>query len=84
MFRTLIAICVLYVTMQGVSHAACTAESAMTKSTDVSDVLSGKLGTKPDEASKMMSEMGTIIGSGTTTEKTCAQLDDLMVRAKKL
>jgi hypothetical protein len=80
----MITICVLYVAMQSAGHAACSAETAMTKSSDVSDVLSGKLSTKPDEASKMMSEMGTIMGSGTTTDATCTKLDDLMVRAKKL
>jgi hypothetical protein len=84
MLKTLITISVLYLATYGVSQAACSAETAMTKGSDVSDVLSTKLQTKPDEASKMMSEMGDIMGSGTTTDATCTKLDDLMVRAKKL
>jgi hypothetical protein len=56
----------------------------MNKSSEVSDVLSSKVQTKPDEASKMMSEMGDIVGSGTVTDQTCTKLDALIVRAKKL
>ena len=56
----------------------------MTKGSDVSDVLSGKLQSKPDEASKMMSEMGDIMGTGAVTDQTCTKLDALMVRAKSL
>ena len=84
MIRTLAAICLFYATMQSASYAACSAELAMNKGSDVSDVLSGKLQTKADEASKMMSEMGDIMGSGTVTEQTCTKLDALMVRAKNL
>jgi hypothetical protein len=56
----------------------------MNKSSEVSDVLSNKLSSNADAASKMMTEMGTIMGSGTVTDQTCTQLDALMVRAKKL
>jgi len=84
MLKTLAAICLLYVAMQGAAHAACSAELAMTKGSDVSDVLSGKLQSKPDEASKMMSEMGDIMGTGSVNEQTCTKLDALMVRAKSL
>jgi hypothetical protein len=84
MFKILFAICVLSVAWQGAAYAACSADDAMNKSSEVSDVLSSKVQTKPDEASKMMSEMGDIVGSGTVTDQTCSKLDALMVRAKKL
>jgi hypothetical protein len=84
MFKTLAAVCVLYGAMQGAVYAACTAEVAMTKSSDVSEILSGKLQTKADEASKMMAEMGDIMGTGSVTEQTCTKLDVLMARAKNL
>jgi len=84
MLKTLTAICLLYAAMHTAADAACSAEAAMTKSSDISEVLSGKLQTKTEQASKMMSEMGDITGSGTVTEQTCTKLDDLMVRAKKL
>jgi hypothetical protein len=84
MFKTLAAICMLYSAMQGACYAACTAEVAMAKSSDLSDILSGKLQTKADEASKMMAEMGDIIGTGTVTDQTCTKLDVLMARAKNL
>jgi hypothetical protein len=47
-------------------------------------VLSNKLSSNADAASKMMTEMGNIMGSGTVTDQTCTKLDALMVRAKKL
>jgi hypothetical protein len=84
MFRTLAAICLLYAAMQTTSYAACSAEVAMNKGSDVSDILSAKLQTKADEASKMMSEMGDIMGNGTVNEQTCTKLDALLVRAKNL
>jgi hypothetical protein len=84
MLKTLAAACMLYVAMQSAGNAACTADAAMAKSSDVSDVLSSKLQTKADEASKMMGELGDIIGTGTVTEQTCTKLDALMARAKNL
>jgi len=84
MFKTLAAVGMLYGAMQGAGYAACTAEVAMTKSSDVSDILSGKLQTKADEASKMMAEMGDIMGTGTVTEQTCTKLEALMTRAKNM
>ncbi|MGD0432330.1 MAG: hypothetical protein ABSA58_14690 [Acetobacteraceae bacterium] len=84
MLKTLTAVCMLYGAMQCAAYADCTAEVAMTKGSDVSDVLSAKLSTKADEASKMMSEMGDIMGTGTVNEQTCTKLDALMVRAKSL
>ena len=66
------------------AFAACTSEDAMTKASDVSEVLMPKLSTKPDEASKIMSEMGDATGTGTVTALTCTKLDALMERAKKL
>jgi hypothetical protein len=70
--------------VSGIANAACTSDQAMTKSSDVSEVLSNKLSSNMDAASKMMTEMGTIMGSGTVTDATCTKLDDLMARAKKL
>jgi hypothetical protein len=84
MFKILAAVCLLYLPLQGAAHAACSSEDAMNKGSEVSDVLSTKLQSKPDDASKMMSEMGDIMGTGTVTQVTCTKLDDLMVRAKKL
>jgi hypothetical protein len=66
------------------ANAACSSDDAMKKSADVAEVLSNKLSSNMDAASKLMTEMGTITGNGTVTEATCAKLDDLMVRAKKL
>jgi hypothetical protein len=43
-----------------------------------------KLSSKPDEASKIMSEMGDVTGTGTVTAETCTKLDALQVRANKL
>ena len=70
--------------ISGVANAACTSDQAMTKTSDVSEVLSNKLSSNADAASKMMTEMGDIMGTGTVTDATCTKLDDLMVRAKKL
>ncbi len=64
--------------------AACSSDDAMTKMGAVSDVLTEKVQSKPDPASKLMSEMGEIMGKGTVTDDTCTKLDDLLVRAKKL
>jgi outer membrane lipoprotein-sorting protein len=84
MMKAALAICMLYAVAQGSAFAACSAEDAMNKGSEVSDVLSTKLQTKPDESSKMMTEMGDIMGTGTVNEQTCVKLDSLMVRAKKL
>ncbi len=66
------------------AFAACSADDAMEKASAVSDVLGSKVQSKPDEASKMMTEMGEITGTPTITDETCTKLDALMVRAKKL
>jgi hypothetical protein len=42
MFKVLITVCVLCLTMHGTLYAACSAETAKTKGSDVSDVLSTK------------------------------------------
>jgi hypothetical protein len=84
MLKTLTALCMLAIAMPGAAYAACSAEDAMNKSSEVSDVLSNKLSSNADAASKMMTEMGNIMGSGTVTDQTCTQLDGLLVRAKKL
>jgi hypothetical protein len=56
----------------------------MNKGSEGADVLSSKLATNADAASKMMSEMREITGNGTVTEQTRSKLDALLVRAKKL
>ncbi len=68
----------------GAANAACTPDDAMKKTTDVAEVLSNKLSSNADAASKLMTEMGEITGNGTVTDATCTKLDDLMARAKKL
>ena len=83
MLKALTIVCLLAVAAPTVSYAACSAEDASNKSAAIADVLSDKLGSNADAASKMMSEMGTIMG-GPVTDQTCTKLDDLMVRAKKL
>ena len=80
----LIAASALILALAGGAHAACNPEQAMTKASDVSDVLSDKVQTRPDEASRMMSEIGEIMGSGTVTDQTCSRLDALTLRAKAL
>ena len=84
MLKIYLAVGLLFATFSGVANAACTPDDAMKKSSDVSEVLSNKLSSNMDAASKMMEEMGTIVGSGTVTDATCTKLDDLMARAKKL
>jgi hypothetical protein len=83
MFKVSTIVCLLAVALPTVGYAACSADDVANKSTAVADVLSDKLSSNADAASKMMSEMGTIT-SGPITEQTCTKLDDLMVRAKKL
>lgn len=70
--------------MSGAAMAACTLETAMTKSGTVSEVLMAKVSAKPDAVAKMMSEMGDILGSGDVNEQTCTKLDALAVRATKI
>ena len=83
-FKLFSAICVFCAASQGIANAACSPDDAMNKSSAVSDVIAAKVQTKPDEASKMMSEMGDIVGTGVVNDETCTKLDALMVRAKKL
>ena len=84
MLKICLAAGLLFATVSGVAHAACTSDDAMKKTSDVAEVLSNKLSSNMDAASKMMTEMGEITGNGTVTAATCTKLDDLMVRAKKL
>ncbi len=72
------------VSMSGAAMAACTLESAMTKSGTVSETLMAKVSAKPDAVAKMMTEMGDIMGSGNVDEQTCVKLDALAVRATKI
>ena len=84
MFRTLFAICMLYGAMQGAAHAACSSDDAMNKGSEISDVLLAKVQTNPDATSKIMTELGEIMGTATVTDQTCTKLDALALRAKKL
>ena len=84
MLKAVLAAGLFATVLQAAAFAACTPEDAMTKASDISEVLVPKLSSKPDEASKIMSEMGDVTGTGTVTAETCTKLDALMVRAKKL
>jgi hypothetical protein len=85
MLKTILAAAIFAVALQSSAFAAaCTLDEAMTRSSDISTVLVLKLSAKPDEASKIMSDMGVALGDGTVTEQTCVKLDALMTRAKKL
>jgi hypothetical protein len=70
--------------MQCAAYAACSSDDAMTKGSDISDVLMTKVQSNPDGASKMMSELGDLMGTGAVTDQTCTKLDALALRAKKL
>ena len=84
MLKSALVAGLVLVALHSTAFAACTPEDAMTKASDVSEALMSKLSTKPDEASKIMSEMGDATGTGTVTAATCTKLDALMVRAKSL
>lgn len=87
MENIMLKICLAAGLLIGVSNAAvaaCSSDDAMMKASDIAEVLSGKLSTHADAASKMMTEMGEITGNGTVTDATCTKFDDLMARAKKL
>jgi hypothetical protein len=83
-FRTVFTVFMLYGTMQCVAHAACSPDDAMNKGSEISDVLMAKVQTNPDATSKIMTELGDIMGIGTVTDQTCTKLDALALRAKKL
>jgi len=84
MFRIAFAIFMLHGAMQCAAYAACSSDDAMNKGSEISDVLMTKAQTNPDGTSKIMTEMGDIMGTGTVTDQTCTKLDALAVRAKKL
>ena len=84
MFRTVFAICMLYGAMQCAAYAACSSDDAMNKGSEISDLLIAKVQSNPDGASKIMAEMGDVMGATPVTEQTCTKLDALAVRAKKL
>ena len=84
MFRTVFTIFMLCGTMQGVAYAACSSDDAMNKGSEISDVLMTKAQTNSDATSKIMTELGDIMGTGTVTDQTCTKLDALALRAKKL
>ena len=56
----------------------------MNKGSEISDVLLAKVQTNPDGTSKIMPELGEIMGTATVTDQTCTKLDALALRAKKL
>jgi hypothetical protein len=74
----------LYGAMQGAAYAACSSDDAMNKGSEISDLLIAKVQSNPDGASKIMAEMGDIMGVSPVTDQTCTKLDALAVRAKKL
>jgi hypothetical protein len=84
MLKTILAAALLFLAAPAASYAACSADDAMQKVSDITDVLMPKMSSKPDAASKLMSEMGDVVGTGAVTEATCTKLEDLKVRATKL
>lgn len=84
MSRLTVTFGLMLVLASSAAQAACNPDQAMTKASTASDILSDKVQVKPDEASKMMSEIGKIMGSGTVTDQTCSKLDALTLRAKAL
>ena len=84
MLKITLATAMFSIAMPLASFAACSQMDAMQKVSDVNDVLMPKMSTKADAASKLMSEMGDIVGTGSVTEATCTKLDDLKTRAQKL
>jgi hypothetical protein len=84
MLKILAAIGMLSLAPLSAAYAECSSETAMLKASDVADALSTKLQTKPEEASKLMTEMGDVAGKGAVNEQTCSKLDALLQRAKGL
>ena len=84
MFKTLFAVCALYGALQCAAYAACCSDDAMNKGSEISDVLLAKVQANPDGTSKLMTELGDIMGNGTVTEQTCTKLYALALRAEKL
>ena len=84
MVETLFAVCALYGTLQCAAHAACSSDDAMNEGSEISDVLLAKVQANPDGTSKLMTELGDIMGNGTVIEQTCSKLDALVLRVKKL
>jgi len=68
----------------GAAFAACSLEQAMTKVSMISELLMPKMQSKPDEVSKIMTEIGEATSSATPTDQDCAALDRLMERARRL
>jgi anti-sigma factor ChrR (cupin superfamily) len=84
-FAAVVAVAgLLTVSAQGAAFAACSLEQAMTKVSAISDVLMPKMQSKPDEAAKIMSEIGEATSSATPTDQDCTALDRLMERARRL
>ncbi len=84
MIRIVFTVCTLTAVMQCAAYAACSSDDAMNKGSDISDVLLTKVQSNPDGASKIMTELGDIMGNGAVTDQTCTKLDALALRAKKL
>jgi hypothetical protein len=84
MLKAVLAAGLFMTVLHSTAFAACTPDDAMTKASDISEVLLPKLSSNSEEASKIMSEMGDVTGTGTVTAETCTKLDALLVRAKKL
>jgi hypothetical protein len=84
MLKIALAAAFVLLAVQSSAFAACTSDDAMTKSSDISEALMPKMSAKADDASKIMSEMGDVMGTGTVNDQTCSKLDALLTRAKKL
>jgi hypothetical protein len=84
MLKAVLAAGLFVTVLHSAAFAGCTPEDAMTKASDISELLVPKLSSNSDEASKIMSEMGDATGTGTVTAETCTKLDALQVRAKRL
>lgn len=78
------AACLLSLSVQGAAFAACSLEQAMNKVSAISEMLMPKMQGKPDEAAKIMTEMGEATSNATPTDQDCAALDRLMERARRL
>lgn len=84
MLKTLAAAALLTLGCHTAAFAACTMEDATNKSSAISEAVMPKLESKGEAASRILTEMGEALGSGTVTAATCARLDVLLERAKKL
>ena len=84
MSKTWLAAIIIAITAHTAASAACTLDDVAQKTDEVSGILLQKAESKPGEASKLVGELTVIAGAETVTEASCAKLDDMLARAKKL